>query len=85
MPSDLRRKAYEIVNASDASKTVMQEKTTVVCVKLPNGYEVIGTSAPVDPEQFDPQVGEELAVSEVVDKVEDLLAANAHGPLTQPE
>jgi hypothetical protein len=85
MPSDLRKKAREIVSASDTTKTVMQEKTTVVCARLPNGYEVVGTSAPVDPEQFDPEVGSRVAMSEVIDQVESLLAANAHGPLTQPE
>lgn len=44
-------------------------KTTVCCLTLNNGFEVIGTSAPVDPSKFDLEVGKKYAYEKAVNKL----------------
>lgn len=48
----------------------MGEKTTVVLLKLHNGFEVVGTSACVDPKDFDKAIGEHLAVVDALNKLD---------------
>lgn len=48
------------------------QKTTVVCITLKNGFEVIGTSACVDPSNYDHEVGVGLARKRALDKVWEL-------------
>lgn len=40
---------------------VFQNKTTVCCLTLLNGFTVVGSSACVDPRNFDKDIGEEIA------------------------
>jgi hypothetical protein len=47
-------------------------KTTVCLVTLKNGFEVIGTSACVNPANFDEKVGEHWALKAALDKIEEL-------------
>jgi hypothetical protein len=48
------------------------EKTTVCCLKLKNGFEVIGTSACVNPKDFDVELGEKYAYEAAIIKLEEL-------------
>lgn len=50
----------------------MGEKTTVCCVTLQNGFEVIGTSSCVDPENYNSVIGNEIALKEAIDKIWEL-------------
>jgi hypothetical protein len=46
--------------------------TTVCCLKLRNGYTVIGESATVSPETFDPLIGKQIARGHARDKIWEL-------------
>jgi hypothetical protein len=48
------------------------EKQCVVVAKLPNGFTVIGEAACVDPNNYDEQIGEELAKERVMVKIWEL-------------
>lgn len=37
--------------------TRLGAKTTVVCLQMDNGYEVLGSSACVDPDDYDKEIG----------------------------
>jgi hypothetical protein len=52
--------------------TVIFDKTTVCCLKLINGFEVIGTSACVDVANFDAKLGAEIAYTNAVGKIWEL-------------
>lgn len=47
----------------------MGAKTTVCLLILHTGYEVVGTSSPVDPANFDLSIGKELAREDAVKQV----------------
>jgi hypothetical protein len=42
---------------------------TVCCLRLVNGYSVIGMSAAASPENFDPEIGEKVARADARDKI----------------
>lgn len=44
-------------------------KTTVVCLTLPNGFEIIESSGCVDPANYDHKLGVEICRRRIVDKV----------------
>jgi len=46
-------------------------KTTVCCLTLSNGFEIIGSSACVDPDEYDQCVGREWAKKAALDKFEE--------------
>lgn len=47
----------------------MDEKTTVVLCRLPNGFEVIEKSGCVDPRNYDHQMGVEICKKRIVDQI----------------
>jgi hypothetical protein len=49
--------------------------------RLPNGFEVTVSSAPVDPDDYDKDVGTEACISKLKARIIDLLAFQQHGPL----
>ncbi len=46
-------------------------KTTVCCLTLQNGFEVVGTSAFVDPTDYDLEVGKEWAKKAALSKLDE--------------
>lgn len=48
-------------------------KTTVVCLTMKNGYEVIGLSACVNPEQYDEQIGIYWATKDALNKLDPII------------
>jgi hypothetical protein len=42
---------------------------TVCCLKLANGYNALGESACVNPENFDKHIGEKIAFDNAVEKI----------------
>lgn len=73
----------EMIDAeiADMQVTKMGKKTTVCMLTLKNGYEIIGTSACVRPEQYNAQVGTQLAKESARDKVWKLLGYIAQNEL----
>jgi hypothetical protein len=61
----------EIIEDSILEKAFMKfhEKTTVCCLKLRNGFEVIGMSACVDVANFDSELGKQIAFEEAKSKI----------------
>lgn len=45
-------------------------KTTVCFITLKNGFEIVGTSACVNPEDFDKEIGEKWAEKDAMDQLE---------------
>jgi len=58
-----------LIEASTFTDTKMGEKTTVVCAKLPNGFEVVETSGCVDPENYDHELGVSICKKRLVDRL----------------
>lgn len=55
-------------------KSIKQgEKTTVTTVTLINGFEIIEASSCVDPDNFDMQLGEQICLGKIKDKIWNLL------------
>lgn len=48
------------------------QKTTVCLITMANGFEVVGTSACVDPNEYNAEIGERLAKDKALDKVWEL-------------
>lgn len=65
-----KRATLEMVLDMVKSHDYVALGTTTVClITLDNGYTVLGTSACVDPANFDKELGERLAYDDAVDKV----------------
>jgi hypothetical protein len=64
----------EIIEDCILEKAFMKfhEKTTVCCLKLKNGFEVIGMSACVDVANFDSEIGKQTAFEEAKSKIWEL-------------
>lgn len=58
------------------------EKTTIVLLKLKNGFEVVGTSACVDAAAYDHEIGKKYARERALSKVWDLEAYVLQSQLT---
>lgn len=58
---------------SQESATRVGEKTTVVCLKMGNGYEVIGTSSCVNPDEYDFEVGSFYATKDALRKIKEIV------------
>ncbi len=50
----------------------MGAKTTVCVLTLKNGFEIVGTSACVDPKNFNEQMGKEISKDVAVNKIWEL-------------
>lgn len=61
----------EWVLASHSAK--LGRKTTVVVLTMENGYEVVGTSACVDPNEYDREIGVYWAIKDALKKVADIV------------
>jgi hypothetical protein len=58
-----------LLAASTWHDTKMGDKTTVVCLRLPNGFEVIESSGCVDPANYDHAMGVTICRRRITDKV----------------
>jgi hypothetical protein len=47
-------------------------KTTVCLLTLENGFEIVGTSACVDPKMFDATLGKQYSLVDALDKLDEL-------------
>jgi len=63
------------VNAllSNAEVIKVGKKSTVVCVTLPNGFEIVESAACVDPANYDEELGKKYALEKAKSKVWELL------------
>jgi hypothetical protein len=49
--------------------SVVGQKTSVCALTLKNGFEVIGTSAPVDKKNFNEEIGKKIAYEKALNKL----------------
>lgn len=61
-----------MIKACKVECTKLGEKTTIVCVTLPNGFELIQSSSCVDPKNYDHELGRRLCMKRVEDKIYEL-------------
>jgi hypothetical protein len=59
----------EILSASIVEDMKLEPKTTLVKVTLPNGFELIETSSCVDPDNYDHNLGKEICMKRIEDKI----------------
>lgn len=50
------------------------QKTTVCCITLWNGFEIVGVSSCVDPERYQREIGERLSLEDAQTRVKQLKA-----------
>lgn len=62
----------KIMNHSKVVVSTVFDKCTVVSCKLPNGFVIVESSACVDPENYDEDMGVEICMKKIVDKVWEL-------------
>lgn len=59
----------KILADSETTDFKFAEKTTVVCAKLPSGFVIVESSSCVDPENYDHELGKEICMKRIEDKV----------------
>lgn len=62
----------EIMNHSKVTVQTVFDKCTVVTCQLPNGFVIVESSACVDPANYDEDMGVEICMQRIVDKVWEL-------------
>ena len=63
----------DIINESSIIvETGVFDKSTVLHCKLPNGFVITTTSACVDPENYDAEIGEDICYDKLMDKIWEL-------------
>ncbi|MEX3713533.1 Gp49 family protein [Cytobacillus horneckiae] len=63
---------YEWVKSQESASRV-GEKTTVVCLQMHNGYEVIGSSSCVNPGDYDFEIGTFYATKDALRKIKEIV------------
>lgn len=63
------RKEYLEQYITKKQFTIMGEKTTICLITVYNGHEIIGTSACVDPKDFNSDVGEAFAYERALEEM----------------
>jgi hypothetical protein len=70
--SDVKLTKDQISSLMAASKVEdckMGQKTTVVCLTLPNGFEIVETASCVDPENYNHETGKSMCMKRIEDEV----------------
>lgn len=52
---------------------IMGKKTTVCLLTAKNGFEIVGTSACVDPKNFNEEIGRFYALKDALDKLDEVV------------
>lgn len=79
---ELKYEAYEQtllnnwVKGQESAK--VGAKTTVVCLQMNNGFEVVGQSACVNPEEYDYELGTYYATKDALKRIADIVAYLEH-------
>lgn len=59
----------EIIAKSAISSTKLGRKTTCVCLTMPNGFEIVETSACVCAENYDQKIGTDICMKRIEDRI----------------
>ena len=69
-----RQKILDLIESGDTEVWHPFDTTTVVAIKLPNGFVVHGASSCLDPGSYDPVIGANIATEKIIDKLTTLEA-----------
>lgn len=61
-----------LLNESEIMVATVFDKVTVVSVKLPNGFVITESSGAVSKENYDEEIGKEISLKKIEDKVWEL-------------
>jgi hypothetical protein len=61
-----------ILENSEIKVTTVYDKVTVVNLKLPNGFVITEASGAVDKSNYDLQIGSEICMKRIIDKIWEL-------------
>jgi len=61
-----------LINSSAITTAKLGNKTTCVTAILPCGFEIVATSACVDPRNYNQQIGREICIKRIEDKLWEL-------------
>jgi|SRR5690625_2317075 len=64
---------HPIGGSPDADETEKLKSLTICVLTLRNGFTVTGESAPINPNNFDPKIGRQVARRRAVDKIWPLM------------
>lgn len=67
-----------LIADSRIDSTRMGQKTCVVCCRLPNGFEIVESSACIAPENYDHEIGVAEAMKKIENRVWELEGYAAH-------
>lgn len=62
----------DILTKSEINVQTVYNKVTVVCCKLPNGFVITEASGAVDPTNYDEEVGKEICMERITNKLWEL-------------
>lgn len=71
-PTVTKELIAEIIAGSEITVNTVFDKCTIVTAKLPNGFVITESSACVSPENYDEEIGAEICMNKIIDKVWEL-------------
>jgi len=78
MKKVLESEVEKIIDTSLIQFQTMGVKTTVVTLTLPNGFEITESAACVNPTDYDVQIGKEICLRRIKDKIWELEGYRNH-------
>jgi len=78
MKKVLESEVEKIIDTSLIQFQTMGLKTTVVTLTLPNGFEITESAACVNPTDYDVQIGKEICLRRIKDKIWELEGYRNH-------
>lgn len=67
-----KQQIYELLAKSEIKVETVYDKVTVVNCKLPNGFVITEASGAVDPANYDEEIGKEICLSRIENKLWEL-------------
>ena len=71
----------QIINESHINVTTVFDKCTVVACKLPSGFVIVESSACVDPKNYNKDMGVDICLSRIKDRICEMEAYRCHDEL----
>lgn len=75
--NDHQQQLYEN-HVRDVEFKLMGRKTTACLITMKNGFEVLGTSSPVNVEDFNEEIGKKFAFHDALNKVDKFIGYGKH-------
>lgn len=72
VPTVTEEMIEDIINHSNITVDTIFEKCTVVSCRLPNGFVIVESSACVSPENYDEEMGVDICMGKIIDKIWEL-------------